>query len=134
MKIEAGEVKLFVPLNWDFSRGVITVHLPVTTPPGTELHMNTFVFRSKVQNSLEKPATVLVSRLSEAVLPCREDRSQGASLPQEMRKGRLVRKKGNKPMFALRTELFRITGTDLTQVDGIDVVTAATILSEADGI
>jgi len=61
----------------------------------------------------------------------REDRSQGASLPQEMRKGRLVRKKGNKPMFALRTELFRITGTDLTQVDGIDVVTAATILSEA---
>src|SRR5216683_3841666 len=34
-------------------------------------------------------------------------------------------------MFALRPELFRITGTDLTQVDGIDVVTAATILSEA---
>jgi transposase len=33
--------------------------------------------------------------------------------------------------FALRAELFRITGTDLTQVDGIDVVTAATILSEA---
>jgi transposase len=61
----------------------------------------------------------------------REDRSQGASLPQEMRKGRLVRKKGNKPMFALRAELFRITGTDLTQVDGLDVVTAATILSEA---
>jgi len=61
----------------------------------------------------------------------REDRSQGASLPQEMRKGRLVRKKGNKPGFALRAELFRITGTDLTQVDGIDVVTAATILSEA---
>jgi transposase len=61
----------------------------------------------------------------------REDRSQGASLPQEMRKGRLLRKKGNKPMFALRTELFRITGTDLTQVDGIDVVTAATVLSEA---
>jgi len=61
----------------------------------------------------------------------REDRSQGASLPQEMRKGRLLRKKGNKPMFALRTELFRITGTDLTQVDGIDVITAATILSEA---
>jgi transposase len=40
-------------------------------------------------------------------------------------------KKGNKPVFALRAELFRITGTDLTQVDGIDVVTAATILSEA---
>jgi transposase len=31
----------------------------------------------------------------------------------------------------MRVELFRITGTDLTQVDGIDVVTAPTILSEA---
>jgi len=70
-------------------------------------------------------------RQLEQYLQLRQDRSQGASLPQEMRKGRLVRKKGNKPVFALRAELFRITGTDLTQVDGIDVVTAATILSEA---
>ncbi|HEY3619828.1 MAG TPA: IS110 family transposase, partial [Candidatus Sulfotelmatobacter sp.] len=70
-------------------------------------------------------------RQLEQYLQQREDRSQGASLPKEMRKGRLVRKKGNKPVFALRAELFRITGTDLTQVDGIDVVTAATILSEA---
>jgi transposase len=70
-------------------------------------------------------------RQLEQYLQQREDRSQGASLPQETRKGRLVRKKGNKPGFALRAELFRITGTDLTQVDGIDVVTAATILSEA---
>ena len=53
------------------------------------------------------------------------------SLPKEVRKGRLVKRKGNKPAFALRVELFRITGTDLTQVDGIDVVTATTILSEA---
>ena len=34
-------------------------------------------------------------------------------------------------VIAADTELFRITGTDLTQVDGIDVVTATTILSEA---
>jgi transposase len=60
-----------------------------------------------------------------------DDRTQGASLPKEMRKGRLVRKKGNKPAFDMRAELFRITGTDLTQVDGIDVTTGATILSEA---
>jgi transposase len=70
-------------------------------------------------------------RQLEQYLQQREDRSQGASLPQEMRKGRLLRKKGNKPAFALRAELFRITGTDITQVDGMDVVTAATILSEA---
>ena len=70
-------------------------------------------------------------RQLEQYLQQREDRSQGASLPKEVRKGRLVKRKGNKPAFALRAELFRITGTDLTQVDGIDVVTATTILSEA---
>ena len=63
----------------------------------------------------------------------REDRSQGASLPEERRKTRLRKKKGNAPQFDLRAELFRMTGTDLTQVDGIDVMTATTILSEAGG-
>jgi transposase len=61
----------------------------------------------------------------------REDRSQGASLPEEKRKDRLKKKKGNKPQFDLRGELFRMTGTDLTQIDGIDVMTAMTIISEA---
>jgi transposase len=61
----------------------------------------------------------------------RGDRSRGASLPEEMRKGRLQKKKGNKPQFDLRAELFRTTGTDLTQIDGLDVMTATTILSEA---
>lgn len=32
----------------------------------------------------------------------REDRSRGASLPEEMRKGRLQKKKGNKPQFDLQ--------------------------------
>ena len=62
----------------------------------------------------------------------REDRSQGASLPEETRKERRrKKKKGNAPQFDLRTELFRMTGADLTQIDGIDVTTAMTILSEA---
>jgi transposase len=61
----------------------------------------------------------------------REDRSQGACLPEEKRKERLKKKKGNAPLFGLRAELFRMTGTDLTQIDGIDVMTATTILSEA---
>src|SRR5580700_10193454 len=60
-----------------------------------------------------------------------EDRSQGATLPEEKRKDRLQKRKGNKPKFDLRQQLFRMTGTDLTQIDGIDVMTAATILSEA---
>src|SRR6202795_3972262 len=61
----------------------------------------------------------------------REDRSQGACLPEEKRKERLKQKKGNAPQFGLRADLFRMTGTDLTQIDGIDVMTATTILSEA---
>src|SRR6266478_3684484 len=61
----------------------------------------------------------------------REDCSQGASLPEETRKGRLSMKKGNRPQFDLRADLFRMTGTDLTQIDSIDVMTAMTILSEA---
>jgi hypothetical protein len=58
-----------------------------------------------------------------------EDRTQGATLPEETRKGRRKKKKGN-PQFNLREELFRMTGTDLTQIDGIDVTTAMTMVSE----
>src|SRR6266446_7892545 len=60
----------------------------------------------------------------------RADRSHAAPLPEEKRKGRLKKKSGNKPQFDLRTGLFRMSGTDLTRVDGIDVITATTILSE----
>lgn len=69
-------------------------------------------------------------RQLQAYLQEREDRSQGASLPEERRKDRLKKKKGNKPQFPLRDELFRVIGTDLSQIDGIDVVTAMTIISE----
>jgi transposase len=44
------------------------------------------------------------------------------------RKGK--RPHGNAPAFDLRTELFRVTGTDLTQIDGVDIVTAQAILAE----
>jgi transposase len=36
----------------------------------------------------------------------------------------------NAPTFDLRSELYRITGTDLTQIDGIDVSTAQVVLAE----
>src|SRR5437879_66161 len=61
----------------------------------------------------------------------REDRSHGAPLPEEKRKGRLKKKKGNAPQFGLREGLFRMTATDLTRIDGIDVMTATTVISEA---
>src|SRR5256884_990691 len=70
-------------------------------------------------------------RQLEQYLQQREDRSHGAPLPEEKRKGRLKKKKGNAPQFDLREGLFRMTGTDLTRIDGIDVMTAMTIISEA---
>jgi transposase len=67
----------------------------------------------------------------EQYLQQREDRSAGAHLPEEKRKQRLRKKKqGNTSQFDLRAGLFRMTGADLAQIDGIDVMTATTILSE----
>ena len=59
-------------------------------------------------------------RQLEQYLQQMEDRSQGAPLPEEKRKDRLQKKKGNKPQFNLRQQLFRMTGTDLTKIDGIE--------------
>ena len=70
-------------------------------------------------------------RQLEQYIQQRDDRSHGAPLPEEKRKGRLKKKKGNAPQFDLREGLFRLSGTDLTQIDSIDVMTASTILSEA---
>src|SRR5512140_439797 len=76
--------------------------------------------------------TVECDQRLQQYLQQQEDRSQGASLPEEKRKERLrKKKKGNAPQFDLRAELFRVTGTDLTQIDGIDITTTMTILSEA---
>jgi hypothetical protein len=40
------------------------------------------------------------------------------------------RARGNAPKFDLRTELYRITGVDWTQVDGIDVQVAQGVIAE----
>jgi transposase len=48
--------------------------------------------------------------------------------------GRKPRGKGdnqNSPKFDLRTELYRITGIDWTQINGLDVLTAQTVMAEA---
>jgi transposase len=67
----------------------------------------------------------------EQYLQHRPDRSAGASLPEETRKWRGRRKKSNTPQFGMREALFRMTGVDLTRIDGIDVTTATTVISEA---
>ena len=53
---------------------------------------------------------------------------QEEALPPAIRKPYKVR--GNAPAFDLRSELNRIAGMDLTRIDGIDVMTAQTVISE----
>ena len=59
------------------------------------------------------------------------DRSAGVALPQEARKGRRKKKRGNSPQFDLRQLLYLGCGVDLTRIDGIDVITAMTVVAEA---
>jgi transposase len=47
------------------------------------------------------------------------------------RKPKGKRKSKNAPQFDLRSELYRITGIDWSQINGIDVLTAQTVIAEA---
>ena len=50
--------------------------------------------------------------------------------PQAETKRKRIKPAKNAPRFDLRSELQRITGVDLTRIDGIDVMVAQTLLSE----
>ena len=63
----------------------------------------------------------------EAYLQTCADRSEGQPLPPAPR----PRTRGrNQPAFAVREPLYRLTGVDLTQIEGIDETTSLVILSE----
>jgi len=51
--------------------------------------------------------------------------------PLPKRKRRIVRPQRHEPDFDLRSELYRITGVDLTAVHGLEVVTIQTVLGES---
>lgn len=59
------------------------------------------------------------------------DRNTGVALPEEKRRNRRKKKRGNSPQFDLRQLLYLMSGVDLTRVDGIDVITAMTVVAEA---
>jgi transposase len=68
-----------------------------------------------------------------AELPMREAPAapaveDGAKLP--VRKKKSSRNKKNLPRFDLKAELRRVCGVDLTSIDGIDVMTAQTVVAE----
>src|SRR5947208_6341736 len=57
-----------------------------------------------------------------------EHKAQPENKPENPKRGK--RAGGNAPRFDLRGELYRITGVDLTRIDGVHVMIAQTILSE----
>ena len=57
-----------------------------------------------------------------------EDRAEPGSQPLPSQRGK--RAGGNAPPFDLRNELYRISGLDLTRIDGINVMIAQTIVAE----
>lgn len=61
----------------------------------------------------------------EAYLATFEDQSDGQPLPGKKRK-----RNPNAPQFDAREQLYRMTGVDLTQIDGIDANTALKVISE----
>ena len=63
----------------------------------------------------------------EAQLESFEDRSYGD--PPAAKSGRR-RSKGNAPHFNVWAHLYRMTGVDLTQIDGVDAYTALKVVSE----
>ena len=68
-------------------------------------------------------------REMEAQLERFEDHSNGD--PPAAKSGRR-RSKGNAPRFDVWTHLYRMTGVDLTQIDGVDAYTALKVVSEID--
>jgi len=63
-----------------------------------------------------------------AQLRTMEDQAEPGSKPQTPKVGK--RAGGNAPQFNLRGELYRISGIDLTLIDGINVMIAQTIVAE----
>jgi transposase len=59
-----------------------------------------------------------------------EDKGEVTVEREQPRIGRERKRRNNEPYFDLRGELHRIAGVDLTQIDGINTLTAQTIISE----
>lgn len=66
----------------------------------------------------------------ERALSCMGDRTPPSGGEPPSPKPTRARPRKNQVHFDLRSELVRVTGVDLTRIDGIDVLTAQTVLSE----
>jgi transposase len=56
--------------------------------------------------------------------------SNGSPTDIAVKQGKSIKRRKNQPHFDLAAELYRVTGVDMTSVDGIDAMTAQSIVSE----
>ena len=81
-----------------------------------------YEFYRKQIDECDRELEVYLSRFESKIDP------QSQPLPPRKRTNRRPVK--NEPNFDLRTHLYRITGVDFTQIDGLEVMTVQTIFSE----
>jgi len=67
---------------------------------------------------------------TEAYLSQFESKADVKSLGLHPKKSKRCKSRKNEPHFDLRMELFRITGVDFSRIDGVDCLTAFSVLSE----
>ena len=73
----------------------------------------------------------LITQLDAELKSCLQELPTSSAAQPDLPKGtKLRQKERNDPAFDLRSELYRVLGVDLTNVPGISVMTAQTILSE----
>ncbi len=88
-----------------------------------------FVLRQQMQTYIAYQKRIEeCDEAMEAHLRTMEDQAEPGSKPQTPKAGKKAG--GNAPQFNLRGELYRISGTDLTRIDGINVMIAQTIVAE----
>ena len=78
------------------------------------------LFQQKIQECdtrIEAHLATFTPRATEDTIPPRRNKTKG-------------RRRKNEPYFDLRSQLYQVAGVDLTQIDGIDALTAQTLLSE----
>ncbi|MHC4791790.1 MAG: IS110 family RNA-guided transposase, partial [Planctomycetota bacterium] len=69
-------------------------------------------------------------RQTEEYMKAFERKAEANDLDSKSGKKNRTKRRKNQPNFDLRTRLFEMTGVDLTRIDGIETMTAQTIISE----
>ena len=71
-----------------------------------------------------------IAALDRVIEPQLQGMKKSPLLPPVPPKPRVRKRPPNAPRFAVRTALYYVTGTDLTEIEGIDELTALTVISE----